>query len=176
MFRRIFTAATFLSAVAFAGMALCVVRAHFAHDVFRAFRWNPSTRLYTEICVDAVGGGIHADANRTTVLATDNTAAIQALAGPFGTHFTHEGFPPAWTDRPVIWADYFRSTPWNRLNQHGLASCWVLEFRCDWAVFFLCPLPAIWAVKWFASLTHRRRMAARGFPVITSAVGDSAVK
>jgi len=64
-------------AVVFVALAVCMVRQHFASDDFQIYRWNPSTRGYTEIVLGWRGHSFFVHSESTTALASDNTSVIE---------------------------------------------------------------------------------------------------
>src|SRR5882672_5652598 len=82
MLRRVFAIIAVLSAMGFVAFVGLGIRQHFAIDQFHIYRWNPSTRRYTQIFIgwDRDNFGVHTES--TTALASDDTSVIRSKAGP----------------------------------------------------------------------------------------------
>jgi hypothetical protein len=167
MARRTFTSIAVLSALLFLAVAVCFVRQYFVRDDLYFFRWNPTTKRFTEtrLLMNASGFMLHSEA--TTARPVDNTAGVFALAGPANSRVVHVTWPARPTpDTAYFWFDHYRCTPANGLNQSGLSDCWTVQARCELplALFATCPL--LWAVPRIIRAIRTRSAAARGFAVI----------
>lgn len=162
--RRLLALVVLLSALGFAAMAACVLRGWVARDDFTYHGWDPAASRYTEARVSFRGTGVLVHWENTPALATDDTSAVRAKAGPSGSTLSYVALSPSrGGDWPVLWADHYHCTPLNGLNPAGLSDCRTLEFRPDVAALVLAVLPAVWFGR---RLAARRRASDRGFSVV----------
>ena len=173
MLRRAFGIIAVLSAIVFAAFVACGIRQRFDSDHFHFFRWNPSTRSYTEISFYSQGYYVSAHYESTNALASDDTSVIQTKVGPGNWRLLHRAWGAGGRqDGPLVWGDHYRSTPSIGINQMGLSDCWTLQFRLEFAVVVFAIVPGIWVGMWLRQWIRRRSMAARGFAVVSdSATG-----
>ena len=173
MLRRLFAFIAVLSAMIFLAVAACGVRQHFASDQFHIYRWDPSTRSYSEIYIGSQEGSFGAHCESTKALASDNTAIVQWRARPSNMRIVHDSFPPGWTNEgPLVWGDHYYSTPSFGINRNGLSECWTLEFRLELALIVFAALPGLWGAVWLRRRLRRLSLATRGFAVVAdSATG-----
>jgi len=168
MLRRVFAIIAVLSAMGFVAFVGLGIRQHFAIDQFHIYRWNPSTRRYTQIFIgwDRDNFGVHTES--TTALASDDTSVIRSKAGPSNLKIVHDVFPlgPPPYYSPWLWGDHFHSTPSMGINQMGLSDCWSLLFRLEVALGVFGVLPGIWMGLWVRRWSRRRALGARGFAVV----------
>jgi hypothetical protein len=175
MLRRAFGILAGLSLIIFLAFAACGVRQQFANDQFYIYRWNPSTRSYSEYYFGWHAGNLGAHYESTTALASDNTAIVQWRARPSNLRIVHEAYGLGGRDEgPLVWGDHYYSTPSFGINQNGLAENWTLEFRLEGALFLFAIVPLIWGAMWLRRWRlARQSRKARGFAVVAaSKVGD----
>jgi hypothetical protein len=172
MLRRARAVVAFVSAMLFVAMAICFVRAQFAHDDFRVLRWNPATRNFTDVRISHRTAGLFIHAESTTASALDNTSVVLAMVGPSNMRFVHDVWPPSAGDSPFLWADHYRSTPTVGINQSGLSNCWTLEFRYELALIVFAVFPTLWGADLLRRLLRRRASARRGFAVVPDAMSE----
>jgi len=173
MLRRAFGIIAGLSLAIFLAFAGCGVRQQFANDQFHVYRWNPSTRSYSEYYFGSHGGDFGAHCESTTALASDNTAIVQWRARPSNLRIVHAAYRLGGRDEgPLVWGDHYYSTPSFGINQNGLAENWTLEFRLEGALFLFAIVPGIWGAMWLRRWRlARQSRRARGFAVVAASAG-----
>jgi hypothetical protein len=177
MMRRVLQIATLFSTIGFIVVGLCLVRERFGkwfrQDQIIIYRLNPSTLRFTDtfIGLDPSGEGLLTQS--AVALPTDNLSLIRATIGRSNWSFVHNVYPASGrADHPLLWGDHYPCTPEWGINQNGLASTWVLEFRYAAALPVLGILPAFWLIEKVRRMI-RKSAAGHGFPIEPSTVAPS---